>query len=280
MASSVDDSTEKTAIAKAAPTGFETSSPETLPAYSQKLPSGGPSSSSKTSQAGDPTISNLLSHTRTTAIKGSYVIDPSLAVPPGFLTPLEVINGTPLAYRPSLTLNSTTGSIDIDVTLCGEAGMAVPLDQLADLTRTKLWLRALQKSMTVRLRTSSAGTPRPFRLGAACHRNMNIDIPHTFRGLVNFSPLKKGSSSSISFSKALQSRLSTLSDGAEGLQRYFIGDIGDWKGAAWDGDELFLALSYGTVKLRIVDEEQFLAGLEKEDGNVKKRGLFGWWSVG
>jgi len=275
MASSIDNSTEKTLIPEAAPTSFETSSPETLPAYSQKLPSGGPSSSSGTPQAGDPTISNLLSHTRNTAIKGSYVIDPSLAIPPGFLTPLEVLNGTPLTHRPNLTLKCTSGSIDIDITLRGEAEMAVPPDQLADSQRTRLWLHVPTKSMTIRLRTSSSGTPRPFRLGAACHRNMNIDIPHTFCGLVNFRPLK-GSSSSISFSKALQSRLSTLSDGAEGLQRYFIGDVGDWKGEAWGGDELLLALSYGTAKLRIVDEKQFLAGLGKEDGQVKKRGLFGW----
>jgi len=235
-------------------------------------PSAGPSSGFAASQAGNCIVGNFISHTRRAAIKGSYTINPAIDVPAGLLSPHDTTKDAP-KFRQNLVLKAIQAKLDVDITLVGDVGMAVPPVDNADPERTRLWVHSEYKSLTARLRTSSTGPPRNFRVVASCDfGNINLDIPHTFHGLVSLNTMK--SSASISFSDPLQARLSVLSDDVKN-QRYFIGDIGSWKGNEWSGDEIAIVINYGKVKLRIVDEKKYLASMAKGDGKSKKR-LFGW----
>jgi hypothetical protein len=180
------------------------------------------------------------------AIKGHFIIDPSMVIPRSLLPPLA---GEAEEDRKNLRMNTANGSIDVDVTLIGGT-KSLGFDDVRRNRRTTLDINSDNGPVNVRLRTS--GTPIPFHLNTTSRNgSITIRLPRTFTGLVTIYA-KNGC---VTFSDEVSGHM-TMCNEDKHTQRRFVGDLsafndddGDWK-----GDELNVEAQNGNVKVYFVDE--------------------------
>nr|GAT44500.1 predicted protein [Mycena chlorophos] len=179
---------------------------------------------------------NLLSVTKRDGhIRGKYVLDPKLKVPPQMLAPLDEEAGETEETRRNLWLHTRDGFIDADVWVLS--------DEDADCKcRRKARLGVNTKDGHVSLRLHSTAfsphIPRtPLSLSLHTHDgHVRLALPRAFTGPLTIR-LKDGR---YRFSPALSASTTVFSE-SKGIARCFVGDFAGsgWADAPgdWTGDD-------------------------------------------
>jgi len=176
------------------------------------------------------------------AIKGEFVIDPCLCIPPSMLPPLDA-HATE-ADRNNLCLASKHGSVNAEIWLLGSSSPG------GKSRRTTLALTSSHGSIRAQVHTLDGAAP--FSLtGRSSHGTIRLAIPRSFQGLLSLST-RHGS---VSVSDAIVQNATQLSQ-LDTARRYFVGDFA-LLGAqeAWEGDQVELEAPHGTVRVKYDDEE-------------------------
>jgi len=179
------------------------------------------------------------------AVKDTFVIDPSITLPPALLTPLD--DGTQERDRKNIHLQSVNGSVDVSVVF-------VTNDDTKPGPSTKrstIHAQSRNGSVTVKL---SAPSVRPGIEMTATSKNGSVALylPRSFNGFLTLSSVN----GAIIFSDAVLQNLTTFSH-VGATKRCFLGDfVGATlpEGGEWSGDELVASSTNGKIKLFYVDE--------------------------
>ncbi|KAF9558565.1 hypothetical protein CPC08DRAFT_638884 [Agrocybe pediades] len=193
-------------------------------------------------------------------VKGSWIIDPTITIPPSFLRPLDIGSGETEETRKSLVLESQNGAVDGDIYIMPTS--EADRDKLRAEGRRKIYLYATSRNGNVSARfhdaVSSDNTARRLPLYVHCGtRNGNavVHVPRSFEGPINVR-LQNGN---VRFSSGLEPSVTTLSS-VNGVRRNFLGDFSaaskaeNVEGEQWLGDELHVESRNGNVKICYDDE--------------------------
>lgn len=176
-------------------------------------------------------------------IRGCYVIDPLMQIPPSLLPPLNA--GEKDQDRKNLYLRTKDGSIDADIWLIGQDEAS-----LNSGSRTTLSLSSNDGSITAKINTVKAVAPFLLDIYARDGR-VTVLLPRSFHGLLFLTTRQ-----SAKLSDDLLQRSTTLST-VEHTQRYFVGDISHRLfDNDWDGDELKVVSRDGRIMIRYKDEAE------------------------
>ncbi|THH07193.1 hypothetical protein EW145_g3546 [Phellinidium pouzarii] len=189
--------------------------------------------------------SNFLTIKRENAsIKGTYVIDPTLQIPPEEPSSSRALSADDDDnIKKNLNLHCKNGSISATVWLVGE-------DSQDELHRAAIDANSKNGSVNLKLNTT---TSRPFTLTAFSQNgSVNVAIPSSFVGPVEINT-RNGS---VSLSDLMTSRIATFSD-IDGKRVCYIGDFkeANYTGRkGWIGSTIDLGSHNGHVRLSFVDE--------------------------
>jgi len=212
-----------------------------------------PSSATATRPPATPKPTNYVYIKTDKAIKGHYVIDPSLSVPRYLLPPLDA--GESEDDRKNVKFESIFGGVDASISLLGDA-QDPSVDEAKLKKRTSLDVKCEHGSIKLRLRTCSSATaaPMPFHLNiTGCHGSVNVALPRTFQGPMTI----YSSHGSVKFSDDVSERMGHRNE-IDNTRRCFVGDLSllsdDDDG--WKGDEVNIRTEHSSVKVRFVDEPE------------------------
>ncbi|TFK31750.1 hypothetical protein BDQ12DRAFT_693605 [Crucibulum laeve] len=194
--------------------------------------------------------SNFVTTTRTNRpIRGTWLIDPTLAVPAAFLPPLA--EGETEETRSNLYLSGTNGSIAADVTIAAQ--------RTSDTKRNRVLLYAKSTNgiVTVKLHdpVPTVTARFPFIATVSSHNgSVNIHVPRSYRGPLTL----KTKNGRAYFSEELEQHLS-LQIETNGLHRSFLGewtaDCEEIDGMkSWTGDEIDAKTQNGNINIQFDDE--------------------------
>ncbi|KAF8553221.1 hypothetical protein OG21DRAFT_1414726, partial [Imleria badia] len=188
------------------------------------------------------------------SIRGEFVIDPSMDIPPSMLPPLG--DNETEADRKNLCLKSRDSSVRADVWLLGSSPSS---DSAQKPLRTTLALNSEHGSIRSQVHTLDGAAP--FSLTSrTSHGSVRLALPRSFQGLLSLST-RHGS---ITVSDAMLENATQLSQVGT-TRRYFIGDFQVIGQDAWEGDQVEIEAPHGSIRIKYVDE-----GVEAQD----KKGLF------
>ncbi|KAJ7751543.1 hypothetical protein DFH07DRAFT_960953 [Mycena maculata] len=234
-----------------------------------------PSSSTAAGPFAPPSVkpTNFLSLSRgNSSIKGTYVIDPSMTIPPFLLPPLapDETEGT----RRNAFLHTSNGAIDVDLFVVGGNGDG----DVRPKGKVQMLLRSSNGGISARLHASAAARS-PINFAArSSNGSINIRVPRTFRGPVTV----RTKNGSMKFMGDLGAAVTTFNE-VNGTHRAFIGDFSDWTGGmvgdskgedAWTGDEITVETSNGGVRFQFDGADSQTEGGEGKEGKSKS-GFFG-----
>ncbi|KAG2151153.1 uncharacterized protein EDB93DRAFT_296409 [Suillus bovinus] len=177
------------------------------------------------------------------AIRGCYVIDPLMEIPPSLLPPMNT--GETDQERKNLYLRTKDGSIDADIWLIGQEE-AAPRNG----SRTTLSLSSDDGSITAKINTVKIVASFLLDVYSRDGR-VTVLLPRSFHGLLL---LTTRQSAKLSDDLLQQSTiLSTVGH----TRRYFVGDVSHrFDGNDWDGDELKVVSRDGRIMIRYKDEAE------------------------
>ncbi|CAA7268865.1 unnamed protein product [Cyclocybe aegerita] len=188
------------------------------------------------------------------AIKGTWVVDPTLVIPKEFLAPLA--KDETEENRKNLLLESKNGSVDANIFV-----MPMRADALAVIKeRKRVIIRCASRNGSVTARIHDVQLPshpndlRP-PLQVSLHSlngAINLHLPRSYRG-----PLRiRTFNGSVRFSDAVQSSLTQFSE-VDRVKRNFLGhfDPSEFDASVqWAGDELDAETMNGAVRVYFDDE--------------------------
>lgn len=233
-----------------------------------------PASTSIQSAAGDPLTklnqkptNFLYVDEKHHAIKGTYVIDPSLHIPDAYLHPLN-----PEEERKNLYLHTRDGSVDVDLWIVGRKLHSFQEKPRHDLGRTKIHVSSRDGSVAVKVNAIDNIHPLSLEVLSRDGRVI-VFIPRSFHGHL---ALKSVHGNCVLSDELL--RNSTQLGTVNSTKKVFVGDFSAVSASAsesgsssspvgWAGDELRAETRDGRVKVKYVDEVESV---------VSKRGFFGW----
>jgi len=195
--------------------------------------------------------SNFVSLNRANeTIKGSWLIDTSLAIPSSFLPPLSTEG-----IRNNLAIESKNGGVDADVYLLPTS------HSNANTSESKfvfIYTQSNNGSVRTRLHDikSVNGETRPaIRFSTrSSNGSIYVQLPRSFCGPIRI----RTGHGTTRFSEAVQAHLTPFSD-LDHVQRSFLGHFNpsQWDiGAPWEGDELSIETKNGSVKVAYDDESE------------------------
>ncbi|KAL4068435.1 hypothetical protein V8B97DRAFT_821901 [Scleroderma yunnanense] len=194
---------------------------------------------------GTPT--NFLSvDQRNGAIKGTYIIDPSLHIHESYLPPpVKEGEGETTAERKNLYLHTMNGSVDVDVWLVGRKNGASKTEQ----KRTTLDISSNDGSITAKLH--AIDTIDPFTMNVFTKDGrVTVLLPRSFHGPIT---MMSGDGSCTLSSDMLKTSIHVGL--ANRTTRYFVGDYSSSaQQVPWEGDEVKIETRDGKVRVRYIDE--------------------------
>jgi len=214
----------------------------------------GPSSGALPSPSTPPPVAkatNYISLLRSNgSIKGSYAINPSMAIPTAFLPPLHEDDTE--ETRKNLRFESMNGSVDVNIQLVDD-GTTETEETKEKRKRTTMVLCSQNGHVSVTV-LSSSQTRMPIQLDVRSQNGaVTALIPRSFNGLVK---LKTNHGAKV-ISGSLEDHTTTFSE-VDGEQICFVGDFGSWNAKSadeWKGDEAVLESRNGRVKIAYADEK-------------------------
>jgi len=212
------------------------------PAYSTHVQHTSSSSSTVFQPPSKPT--NFLSLIlKDKPIRGCYVIDPQMEIPPNLLPPLN--SGETDQERKNLYLRTKDGSIDADIWLIGQEE-ATPRSG----RRTTLSLSSADGSITAKVNAVKVVAPFLLDIYSRDGR-VTVLLPRSFHGSLL---LTTRHSTKLSDDLLQQS---TMLSTVEHTRRYFVGDVSHRLfGNDWNGDELKVVSRDGRIMIRYKDEAE------------------------
>ncbi|EIW77355.1 hypothetical protein CONPUDRAFT_168298 [Coniophora puteana RWD-64-598 SS2] len=153
------------------------------------------------------------------SIKGSYAIDPFLALPLALLPALPA--GEPESSRKHLKWTVGHGHVKTDVTVVGREVQG-ELDVSLAEGRKKVDMEVDTSHGNIELVLRTIGRLPPLHLSVQCrHGNMSVAIPRTFEGLLR---VEAGTHSKFRMSDELWAACTSLGQ-VHGQGRWFVGDV-------------------------------------------------------
>jgi len=186
-------------------------------------------------------------------IKGTWLLDPTLSIPPELLPPLS--EGESEQTRKNLSLQTKDGSIKATIFVLPTTTEALRQTENRPL-RTLIDTSTKDGDVTIRIHEvlSQMDHRLPIQLRSySGDGSIRVYLPRTFRGVCRL----KTKDGRIQFSKAMESSLTRFSD-VNGSQVGFLGslDVTEWQpGMNWNGDELTLETKDGNVHVYFDDEK-------------------------
>ncbi|KAJ7751544.1 hypothetical protein DFH07DRAFT_826354 [Mycena maculata] len=244
-----------------------------LPMPPLPLPTSSPTSASGPSAPSNVKPTNFLSLSLdNSTIKGTYVIDPAISIPPLLLPPLAPDETE--ATRKNAFLHTNNGTIDVDLFVVGSGG-----EDAKPKGKVHMLLKSSSGRINARLHASAPVRP-PISLSAhSSNGSINIRVPRSFRGPVTV----RTQYGSLKFAGELGAAVTTLNE-VNGTHRAFIGDFSDWVGGrgvhgdnkgvgedAWPGDAISVETSNGSVRFQFDTPDSEMRAL----GEGKGEGFFG-----
>ncbi|KAJ7488174.1 hypothetical protein FB451DRAFT_1126546 [Mycena latifolia] len=183
---------------------------------------------------------NFLSLSRgDSPLNGSYVIDPRVRIPQSLLPPLA--SGETEAMRRNVLLQTTRGSIDVDLLVVGDA-----------TSKADILVKSSLGPITTRLHASTYARPPIHITAESSKAPITIYLPPTFCGPVTI----RTGSSTVRFAGRLAEDVTMLSE-ADHTRRCFVGDFADWVGEEeWAGDALRVESVSGSVTVLYDDDAE------------------------
>ncbi|KAF9240453.1 hypothetical protein BU15DRAFT_74044 [Melanogaster broomeanus] len=177
------------------------------------------------------------------SIKGEFVIDPSLRIPPSLLPPLP--DGKTEADRKNLRLHCKCASVNAEVWLLGSPRSDTVLEEQE---RTTIDLSSDHGSINAQVKTIHEAAP--FLLTAcAPHGSVRISLPRSFQGFLSLSTQH----GSIYLADAISQNATQLSQ-LDTARRYFVGDFSLLGDSEWTGDELRIEAKHDSIRIKYVDD--------------------------
>ncbi|KAJ6530795.1 hypothetical protein DFH09DRAFT_1409734 [Mycena vulgaris] len=211
---------------------------------------------------------NFLSLSRgNSSIKGAYVIDPAVKIPPFMLPPLAADETA--ATRRNVFLHTSNGAIDVDLFVVGASSDAPDAKREGEKNKITVLLKSSNGPISARIHAAPPEARAPLHLTAhTSNGSVTFHLPRAFRGPVTV----RTGYGAVRLSDALAAQTTPFSE-AEGTRRCFVGDFAGWEGEGeWEGDELSVETSNGSVRLQYDAEARAAA---PEGGKGKGKGLFG-----
>ncbi|KZV81300.1 hypothetical protein EXIGLDRAFT_844732 [Exidia glandulosa HHB12029] len=228
------------------------------PPYTSESGGAGPSTST-TTRTSPPEIAhcNLLCVERSNEkVNGSYVVDPSIAIPEQFLQPLREDEIADDGRRANLRLLSTYGRIDADVWLLDRSSEP----DSKHPTPNRLVFQSTHGAVDIRLHNLGYKAPCNITVGST-YGATTVQLPRDYVGKVNIH-YKHGSVAPLS------PRVAMLSD-VNGERKCFVGDLHSISEDGWTGSSIDITSQHGKIKVTF-------AGDRAETKNTSSSG--GVWS--
>ncbi|KAG6331973.1 hypothetical protein ID866_7115 [Astraeus odoratus] len=168
-------------------------------------------------------------------IKGTYIIDPSLQVPPASLPPPKESEPED---RNNLYLHTRNGCVDVDIWLVGRKD-SMCVDQM----RTTLHLSSGDGSITAKVHSMDAIDPFYLNVFTKDGR-VTVLLPRSFHGPLTLQT-RDGSCTLSSDLLKNSAKLSVV----DRTTRYFVGNY--TPSPSWEGDELRVETWDGKIKINI-----------------------------
>ncbi|KAJ7152025.1 hypothetical protein C8R46DRAFT_483278 [Mycena filopes] len=230
---------------------------ESPPAYAGSQQPAGPSIPLPPPIPNTVKPANFLSLSRTNAtIKGTYVVDPCLKIPPFLLPPLG--EGETEETRRNVHLETTNAPIDTVLFIVGDGGQKEP-------QRVDILLKTTHGSIKASVHAAATPTRPAINLTLdTLYAPVVLRLPRSFRGPVTL----RTQYAAVTFSDALTTNLTTFNE-LDNTHRCFVGDFADWaeNPAAWRGDEVNVVTSPASIKLKY--------DVEADQGGAKRSGFWG-----
>jgi len=182
------------------------------------------------------------------AIKGSWLIDPTLCFSPSFLPPPPT-NGA----RRNLSLESKNGAIDADI-------FVLPTSHSNKNASNVIFIVTQSNNGSVKTRLHDTKSMNgEVRLAVnlftrSSNGSVHVQLPRSFRGPIRI----KNNNGNTRFSAEMQAHLTIFSE-LDHMQRSFLGDFNPSMfdiGAPWEGDELSIESKNGSVNVSFDDESR------------------------
>ncbi|PBL03439.1 hypothetical protein ARMGADRAFT_1069974 [Armillaria gallica] len=182
-------------------------------------------------------------------IEESFFIDPTLRLPQALLPSLKA--GETEDTRRNLSIGMTMGSIDVDVTIVYNEGFSQSSETKR---RVILVVKCTMGSVNMRLHAADSPNRHPLYLHVCSKAgSTGLSLPRSFAGLITIA----AGIGAVELSKHLLQFATPLGDAGKGGRRYFIGDLSksfNNNANDWNGDEVLIEASLGTVSLKRDDE--------------------------
>ncbi|KAJ6454717.1 hypothetical protein C8R47DRAFT_1166884 [Mycena vitilis] len=206
------------------------------------------------------------------SIKGTYVIDPRVALPPFLLPPLAPHESE--ATRRNVFLHTSNGSIDVDLfvvrgAVASESGAEGKKE--GEGKEVDMLVKSSNGSITVKLHAPPAPRPPLHLTATSSNGTLTLHLPHSFRGPLTL----RTRNGSVRIVRALEGATTTVSE-AGGVRRCFVGEFADWaeRPEGWTGDEVTLESANGSIRVQY-DVEVASTAAESAKDSGKGKGLFG-----
>ncbi|KII84592.1 hypothetical protein PLICRDRAFT_167568 [Plicaturopsis crispa FD-325 SS-3] len=230
----------------------------TVSSITDSQAAGGPSAPSTLESLPPPTqgpppdvrpTNYLLLDRANAAIKGTYVVDPSMAVHASFLAPLG--KGEAEGDRKNLQLISKNGRIAVNIWLVGSRGVVGPDGDLKTGARATLDLKSYNGPVNVKTHVGEPEAPIPFLLTVTSYNGaVQLYLPRSFTGPLTIT----SNNGSVTYSDQVKEHLTTFSE-VNRRHLSFVGDSSEWTGQVdWAGDAATVESKNGKVQVRFVDE--------------------------
>ncbi|KIM56677.1 hypothetical protein SCLCIDRAFT_131939, partial [Scleroderma citrinum Foug A] len=182
---------------------------------------------------------------RNGAIKGTYIIDPSLQIPESHLPPpVKTGEGGAEGERKNLYLHTRDGSVDVDVWLVGHKSRSKESTK-----RTTLYVSSNDGAITTKIQ--AIDNIDPFFLNIFTKDGkITVLLPRSFHGPIT---MTSGDGSCTLSNDMLKT--STHLGVADRTTRYFVGQYAlSSMQNVWEGDEVKVETRDGKIKVRYIDE--------------------------
>jgi len=182
------------------------------------------------------------------AVRGEFIIDPCIRIPPSMLPLLD--EGETEDDRKNLRLTSRFSSVNAEIGLLGSPSAPKP-------RRTTIALTSDYGSIHAQLHTFDGAAPFSL-IARASHGTIRLAIPRSFQGLLSVSTHH----GSISISDTIVQNATQL--GQRGTtRRCFVGDFHLVGRDEWQGDQVEIEASHGSIRVKYVDEVGIMGVLSR-----------------